>query len=101
MEGLLAEGARLQSAIWKQAVTAAQRPDATPQATQLLMPALNEMIDITATREMATRNHPPLVVYLLLGGLSLICALLVGYDTCGERRTKLAPHAYRSRRSCR
>ena len=39
------------------------------------------MIDITATREMATQNHPPLIVFLLLGGLSLICALLVGYDT--------------------
>ena len=39
------------------------------------------MIDITATREMATQNHPPLVVFLLLGGLSLVCALLVGYDT--------------------
>ena len=39
------------------------------------------MIDITDTREMATRNHPPLVVFLLLGGLSLVCALLVGYNT--------------------
>jgi len=42
---------------------------------------LNEMIDITTTRVMATRNHPPLAVFLLLGGLSLVGALLVGYGT--------------------
>jgi hypothetical protein len=80
-ESLLAESAQLQSTIWKLSVTSAQRPEAAPQAPQLLLPALNEMIDITATREMATQNHPPPIVFLLLGGLSLICALLVGYDT--------------------
>ena len=40
---------------------------------------MNQMIDITTTRLMATRNHPPLIIYLLLGGLSLVGALLVGY----------------------
>jgi hypothetical protein len=30
---------------------------------------------------MATRNHPPLVVFLLLAGLGLVGALLVGYGT--------------------
>ena len=78
---LLAESRQLQSAIWTASLTAAQRPEAVPQATQLLLPSLNEMIDITDTREMATQNHPPLVVFLLLGGLSLVCALLVGHDT--------------------
>ena len=39
------------------------------------------MIDITTTRAMATENHPPLVVFLLLGGLCLVGALLVGYGT--------------------
>src|SRR5262245_42940786 len=41
-------------------------------------PALNEMIDFTGTREMATLNHPPLIVFLLLGWLSVIGAMLVG-----------------------
>jgi hypothetical protein len=44
-----------------------------------MLGALNEMIDITATREMATRNHPPAIVFVLLGCLSLVCALLIGY----------------------
>jgi len=38
-------------------------------------------IDITTTREMATRNHPPAIVFLLLSGLSLVGALLVGYGS--------------------
>jgi hypothetical protein len=37
----------------------------------------------------ATRNHPPLVVFLLLGGLSLVGALLVGYGTSTSRRRSL------------
>jgi hypothetical protein len=51
----------------------------------LLVPALNEMIDITTTRVMATRNHPPGIVFLLLGGLNLMGALLVGYGMAGNR----------------
>jgi hypothetical protein len=84
----LAEAAALQSQIWLRAVAACQRPDAPAQATMLLLPALNEMIDITTTRATATENHPPLVIFLLLGVLSLIGALLVGYD--------LAPNKERS-----
>jgi hypothetical protein len=34
---------------------------------------------------MATRNHPPLVVFLLLAGLSLVGALLVGYGTSASK----------------
>jgi len=77
----LAEAAALQGTIWTMALNASQRPEASAQAALLLLPALNELIDITTTREMATLNHPPLVVFLLLGGLSFVGALLVGYDT--------------------
>ncbi len=81
----LAEGAALQGDIWTKALTACQRPDAPAQAAMLLLPALNEMIDITTTRAMATQNHPPLVIFLLLGGLSLVGALLVGYGTSANK----------------
>ena len=47
----------------------------------LVIGALNEMIDITATREMATRSHPPAVVFLLLVAMSLVCALLTTSQT--------------------
>jgi hypothetical protein len=77
----LAEGTVLQGSIWTKALTACRRPEAPPQASILLLPALNEMIDITNTRAMATQNHPPLVVFVLLAGLSLVGAVLVGYGT--------------------
>jgi hypothetical protein len=77
----LAEGAALQADIWASALASCRKPEAPVQAAMLLLPALNEMIDITTTREMATVNHPPLPVFLLLCGVSLIGALLVGYGT--------------------
>ena len=58
-----AEGTKLQEEIWTKAVAASRSPEVTPQTTVLLLPALNEMIDITATRVMATLNHPPPVVF--------------------------------------
>ena len=72
--------ADLQTRIWRLSLAASRLPDASPQATMLLIPALNEMIDITTTREMATKNHPPVQIYILLYGLSFIGALLVGYS---------------------
>jgi hypothetical protein len=77
----LAQGTALQEEIWKQAMAALRLPGASPQATILLVPALNEMIDITGTRQTATRNHPPVVIFGLLAVLALIGALLVGYGT--------------------
>lgn len=78
---MFAETASLQAEIWKMAVAALEGQGMSPPRATLLLGALNEMIDITATREMATRNHPPVVVFVLLGSLSLVCALLVGYAT--------------------
>ena len=43
------------------------------------------MIDITTTRVMASRNHPPFAVFVLLGALSLVGALLVGYGMAGNK----------------
>lgn len=81
--------------LWSQTLAASRRPDADKDATKLLVPALNSMIDIASTRERATRDHPPLAIYLLLGGLSLVGALLVGYAVAGNaRRTWLHPVAF-------
>ena len=70
----------LQGMIWNKAVTAFADPATSGQAIMLLTNALNEMIDITTTRAMATRNHPPLVVFALLGVLSLIGSFLIGHS---------------------
>ena len=81
----LAQSFVLQGDIWKSAMAALRLPETSPQATMLLVPALNEMIDITGTRETATATHPPNVIFLLLAVLSLVGALLVGYATSANK----------------
>jgi len=77
----LAETATVQAMIWDMSLTAVQREGTPTSTVSLMIGSLNEMIDITGTREGATRNHPPLVVFVLLAAFSLVCALLVGYST--------------------
>ncbi len=68
----------LQNEIWANAVAACR--EAPSQASIVLLPALNAMIDITTTRMAATEMHPPRIIYVVLGVISLVCALLVGYQ---------------------
>jgi hypothetical protein len=79
---------QIQQEIWKEAVDATQDLPSTAPA-MLLLPALNEMIDITNTRLMATRIHQPWVVFAMLGVLSLASALLAGYGMASGPRSPL------------
>lgn len=81
----LARSIELQGEIWRQAVAASQTEGAPPSATMLLLPALNQMIDITTTRTLAARMHPPLVIFALLFALALAAALLAGYGMAGGK----------------
>ncbi len=76
--------AKLQQEIWSAAIAAAREPGASPDAAKLLLPALNEMIDITTTRLVATQNHPPVAIFAMLGVLSMLGGLLIGYDQSGK-----------------
>ena len=74
---------KLQGEIWGQAVAAGRMSEAPPAANMLLLPALNQMIDITTTRTMAAQVPPPMVIFVLLFGLALVAALLAGYGMAG------------------
>ena len=74
------ESARLQRAIWQRSLAAATAQGANPDAVKLLVPALNDMIDITSTRQNAFNMHPPAVVYWLLFAFSCGSALMAGYS---------------------
>jgi hypothetical protein len=75
----LGQSAKVQRKLWGLAVEAGRRPDALPAADMLLLPALNEMIDITTTRAMATEMHPPVVIYVMLLALVLVGSVLAGF----------------------
>ena len=74
------ETAELQRTIWQRATAAASSPGANPDAVKLLLPAINDMIDITSTRQNAFNMHPPPVVYWLLFVFSGGAALMAGYS---------------------
>ena len=71
---------RLQREIWQKSVAASAAPGANVDAGKLLLPAINAMIDITATRQVAFYLHPPAVVFLLLFAFSGGSAFLAGYS---------------------
>jgi len=77
----LARSGRLQGEIWTQAVAACRAKD-DPATTTLVLSALNAMIDITTT---AAKMHPPTIVFVMLFGLGLGCALLAGYSMAGSK----------------
>ncbi len=52
----------------------------------LLLPALNQMADITATRVTAIRTHPPLLIFAMLSALALLCAVVAGYGMVGSKK---------------
>ena len=84
----MANSEKLQGQIWEYAVTATEVPGAHRDAGKLLLPALNNMFDITTIRAMSIQIHPPAIVYALLFGVALVCALLAGY--------RMASSQYRS-----
>ena len=81
----------LQRTIWKEAVSAT-RNTASPFGTNLVLSAINVMIDITTTRAMATRIHPPAIVYGMLFTAAMMAALLSGYNSAGGK-TRSMLHA--------
>ncbi len=73
-----ARASELQQQIWSRAVPAS-RADPTQESTRLLLPALNEMIDVTTSRAIALEIHLPALIFCLLIGIALLTALLGGY----------------------
>lgn len=82
----LSRSTEFQSEIWAKATEATRSPEAHPDAAKLLLPALNQMIDITTTRTMAARSHPPRIVFTLLFVLALLCSLLAGFGMAGSKQ---------------
>jgi drug/metabolite transporter superfamily protein YnfA len=79
------ESIRLQNEIWPKAVDAANATKDT-RATLLLLPALNDMIDITTTREIAARTHTPMLIIALIFAVAILSGLVAGYGMCDGRR---------------
>lgn len=92
---MFATSAHLQKQIWSIAILNCKKSDIPTYCAMLVVPALNDMFDITTTRLVALQDHPPYIIYLLLISLSLFSALLVGYDLPrGKQRSLLYMLSY-------
>jgi hypothetical protein len=81
----VAQSGQLQQQIWARAV-AASRNDPTQNSARLVLPALNEMIDITTSRTIAINSHLPGLVFTLLVWVALSSGVVAGYAMAKRRR---------------
>lgn len=79
----LAEAKAMQAEIWVAAVAAVR--DAPPPIAQLVLPPINELIDVTSTREALSQVHTPGAILAMLVVLALACSLLAGYGLAGAK----------------
>ena len=87
MAPAMAEATGLQQQIWAKAIEAS-RQDSTRDISRLMLPALNEMIDVTTARAVALNTHLPGLILMLLLGLALLGSVLAGHALAKhERRT--------------
>ena len=73
-----AECERLQSEIWRAAAAGA---NAKPQSMVVVLPPVNEVIDVHSLRLAAGRKHLPILVLGLLFGSSLLAMFVMGYGS--------------------
>lgn len=77
----------LQQEIW--AGTVAALAQAPAHATIVVIPALNEMINVPTARAIAALTHTPKLVFAVLLILGLVCSLLAGYVLAGTETRKV------------
>ncbi|MCU0752028.1 MAG: DUF4239 domain-containing protein [Akkermansiaceae bacterium] len=79
----------IQQEIWDHLVDATKRDRSLPLAQTVLPPA-NEMFDLGNSRILASRQHPPVAVFAMLGALVLVSGLFAGFGMAKcERQSPL------------
>jgi hypothetical protein len=81
----VAQAGKLQHQIWVRAI-AASRNDPTQNTARLLLPALNEMTDVTKDRTIAINSHLPWLVFCLLVWVALSSCVVAGYAMAKRRK---------------
>ena len=80
-----------QNQIWKVALDCPANPMGPLTAVQsLLIPALNQMFDLAASRHIASKTQLPLMTLMLLTALAIIGGYLAGRSNLSERDLTLS-----------
>jgi hypothetical protein len=85
----LARSRQLKTELWDEALAATQA--AGSPAPQMILPALNSAFDIATARAAAIYVHPPTALFVMLVGIALVAAFLVG-NSMGARGTRDTLH---------
>ena len=64
----------------------ATKRDRSLPLAQTVLPPANEMFDLGNSRLLASRQHPPVAVFGMLGALVLVSGLLAGYGMAKSDR---------------
>ena len=80
----------IQHKIWKTVVTASEEKSSN-NLTQLVIPGMSKMFEISHEGINMTLIHPPAVIFVLLVGLAVLGAFLVGYNAA-ENKQKYPVH---------
>ena len=78
------EAQKLQGEIWADA-RAGSVASSQPSCAMLLLPALNSMFDIAATRVAVHELHPPMTIFGMIIGLTWVSGLLLGHTLAGMK----------------
>lgn len=71
---------KLQKEIWQAAVNSSSG-SAYNSARMLIIPSINEMIDIVSVRSVAIQNHPPKLIFYTLAFFAILCSWMSGDST--------------------
>jgi hypothetical protein len=63
-----------------------------PHTTIVVLPALDQMSDVTTSRAIAGLTHTPKLIMAMLLMLGLVCSLLAGYTIAGSRPSQVRLH---------
>lgn len=97
---MVAQVIKLQDEIWQLAETAASQ-DGRPQVASLMLPALNEMFDLGATRYAAVKFHISLMILWFLFVFSMLASLSLNYrDMASSAWTRLTVFSSNCGRPC-
>lgn len=83
-EKQMERAAGIQQKLWVQAVDAT-RANPTPAVAMLVVPAINQMIDVTTSRRVALYTHIPSLILAILLIVALFSGLLAGYAMAKRR----------------
>jgi hypothetical protein len=75
---------QIQGQIWKIAVNC-EKGEAGRTIVVGVLPALNDMFDIFTTRAMATKLHPPMVIFVMLAVIACAAGFLAGHGMSGTK----------------